>query len=56
MFLYRLPRDISKPYFADVNKSDAKKLISWYNAHTKYYHFIQKQRFGKLYNIIRYET
>lgn len=35
----------------NVNKSDAKKLIDWWNANIKYYHF--KRKSGKLYNIMR---
>lgn len=34
-----------------VNKSDANKLVSWWNENTPYYHF--KKNVGKLYNIIR---
>ena len=53
MTLVRLRRDISTPYIMDVNKSDGRKIIEWLNGNTKFYHFIQKQCFGKLYNIIR---
>ena len=53
MALYRLRRDISPPFIRDVNKSDARKLVDWWNANTKYYYFIQKQGFGNLYNIIK---
>jgi hypothetical protein len=34
-----------------VNKSDANKLVSWWNANTPYYYF--KKKVGKLYNIVR---
>jgi len=51
--LIRLRRDLSKPFIADVCKTDARKLVKWWNSNTKYYHFIQKQCFGNLYNIIR---
>jgi hypothetical protein len=51
--IVRLRRDISTPFIKDVNKKDARKLVNWLDANTKYYHFIQKQCFGKLYNIIR---
>ena len=41
----------------DINKSDARKLVSWWNANTKYYHFYKKQtgsyKKGNLYNIYR---
>jgi hypothetical protein len=53
MMLITIRRDISKPFIADVSESDAKKLISWWNANTNYYHFKQKQNYGKLWNVIR---
>ena len=34
-----------------VNKSDANKLVSWWNANTPYYYF--KKKVGKLYNIVK---
>jgi len=52
-FYFYIPKDISTPYIIDVNKSDGRKIIEWLNGNTTFYHFLQKQRFGKLYNIIR---
>jgi len=40
-----------KVLFYDVSKSDANALVSWWNAHTKYYHF--RVRCGKLYKVVR---
>lgn len=40
-----------KVIHSGVNKSDANKLVSWWNANTAYYYF--KKKSGKLYNIIR---
>ena len=40
-------------FIKSVNKSDAKKLVSWWNANTEHYHFMRKQDIGKLYDIIR---
>jgi hypothetical protein len=34
------------------NRSDAKKLVSWWNANTGYYHFIQMLS-KKYYNVLR---
>jgi len=39
--------------FYRVNKSDAKKLVSWWNANTKYYHFYKKRGGENLYNVLR---
>jgi hypothetical protein len=51
MALIIIHEDISDVLIERVNKSDARKLISWWNAHTPYYHF--KRKSGKLYDIIR---
>ena len=42
-----------KVIFEQVNKADARKLVSWWNEHTKWYHYYQKNPIGKLYKIIR---
>jgi len=47
----------TKIIFSSVNKSDAKELVSWWNANSPYYHFYQKQtssyKKGNLFNFIR---
>lgn len=40
-----------KTLFENVSKSDARKLISWWNANTRHYHF--KQKSGRLWNVMR---
>jgi|JFJP01.1.fsa_nt_gi hypothetical protein len=40
-----------KTIHSGVNKSDANKLVGWWNANTPNYYF--KKKVGKLYNIIK---
>lgn len=40
-----------KVIFDNLKKSDANKLKSWWNANTKFYHFIEKS--GKLWKLVR---
>ena len=34
------------------NRADARKLVSWWNAHTGHYHFVQMLN-KKYYNVLR---
>lgn len=42
-----------KTLFDQVNKSDGRLLVKWWNEHTNWYHFLKKNDKGKLYSIVR---
>ena len=42
-----------KELFTDVSKSDAKKLVDWWNGNTEHYHFKKKDVSSKKYYVIR---
>lgn len=43
----------TKILFEKVTKSDARKLVEYWNANTDYYHFVRKRDNDKFYNVIR---
>lgn len=42
-----------KTIFKEVNKRDGRLLVDWWNANTKWYHFLKKNAIGKLYSLKR---
>jgi len=44
---------MTKVWIADVNRKDGRKLVSFWNSTLTGTYFIEKNRFGKLYSVIK---